>query len=109
MSGVMNERGGASAVSMPNWPPIASGNSESRARFQMPRLRSIDGKADARKPVTRVSCPKCDDRLGITVRAELVQLRIGADLDANGRVVGGHKVWVCARCWARAEFTPIGR
>ncbi len=75
----------------------------------MPRLRSIPGKSGARKPITRISCPKCAVRLGVTVRAELLQLRIGADLNDRGRIVGGRKVWVCARCWARAEFTPFGR
>ena len=59
----------------------------------MPRLRSIDGKSGAREPVIRVSCHKCSDRFGFDVRAELVQLRIGADLNAAGRIVGGRKVW----------------
>ena len=75
----------------------------------MPRLRSIPGKPGAHEPVTRVNCHKCANRLGVTVRAELLQLRIGADLNDEGRIVGGRKVWVCARCWARAEFTPFGR
>ena len=75
----------------------------------MTRLTVKDGERGRRAPRPRVRCPECEARLGIAVRAELLALRIGADLDEKGRIVGGSFVWVCARCWARGGFTPLGR
>ena len=74
----------------------------------MTRLTVKEGKRGPQAPRPRVRCDKCEARLGIAVRAELLRLRIGADLDENSRIVGGSVVWVCARCWARGAFTPLG-
>jgi hypothetical protein len=67
-----------------------------------------EGKKGPRTPEPRVRCRACEARLGVAVRAELIQLRIGANLNDSGRIVGGSRVWVCGRCWARGEFTPMG-
>jgi len=74
----------------------------------MTRLHLKQGKSGPREPIVRLGCYRCAARLGVAVRAELLELRIGANLDARGRIVGGNRVWVCARCWARGAFTPMG-
>ena len=46
--------------------------------------------------------------MGVEVRAEMIQVWIGPDMDESGELSGGRKVWVCARCWRRNEWTPFG-
>jgi len=74
----------------------------------MARLTTHDGKSGPRDPVERVQCPKCNGRLGVEVRAELIEVWIAPDLTEDGKLVGGHKVWVCRRCLARDEWSPFG-
>lgn len=55
----------------------------------------------------RVVCPKCTPRLGGDARIELVLAWVGAYTDEDGQISGGYKVWICGRCWRRADWTPV--
>lgn len=71
-------------------------------------LKSHDGIEGPREPVERYKCPGCTGRLGVATRAELIEVWIGADIDENGALHGGHKVWACWRCMRAGHFEPAG-
>ncbi len=74
----------------------------------MPKLTVHEGKDGPREPPDRLECPKCNAFFGIPATVTLIEVWQNPEMDENGKIIGGHKIWVCFRCLKNAEWTPFG-